>query len=162
LIGPSLGDPNYKVNNTAQDIFDTISNGHAATPMIRWGDLLSTATIEELVDFILQLPANEAGIEAQPTPGFASFTADVMPIFLAKCSPCHGSMGGWDGSNYSTVMTSGDNAPTVISNDSENSILAQKILGTQTYGTIMPPGGKMTNSEIQLILDWIQAGALDN
>jgi hypothetical protein len=71
-------------------------------------------------------------------------------------------MGGWDGTSYEAVMTTGDNAPTVIPNDIENSILAQKIIGTHTYGTIMPPGGKMTNSEIQKILDWITAGAPDN
>ncbi|MFC1996785.1 c-type cytochrome [Chloroflexota bacterium] len=162
LVGPSLRDPDFRSQNTAQDIFETISNGHEATPMIRWGDLLSGGTIEELTNFILGLEATEAGVELQPTPGFSSFAEDIMPIFEAKCVPCHGSMGGWDGTSYDAVMTTGDNAPTVIPNDIENSILAQKIIGTQTYGTIMPPGGRMTNSEIQKILDWITAGAPDN
>jgi mono/diheme cytochrome c family protein len=163
-VGPSLRDPDFQANNTAQEIFETISQGHEATPMISWGDLLSPDTIQELTDFILSLEESEAGAgaEPQPTPGFSSFAEDVMPIFEAKCVPCHGSMGGWDGANYDAVMDSGDNAPTVIPGDAENSILAQKITDTQTYGAVMPPGGKMTNAEIQIILDWISAGAPDN
>jgi len=72
---------------------------------------------------------------------------------------CHGSMGGWDASSYQAVMTTGDNAPTVIPGDVEGSLLAQKLLGTHTEGTIMPPGGKLPDGEIQIILDWIAAGA---
>ncbi len=162
LVGPSLRDPISRASTSAQDIFETISKGHEATPMIRWGDLLSEDTIQELSDLILSLEVTEAGVIPQPTPGISSFMENVMPIFEAKCVLCHGSMGGWDATSYSAVMTSGDNAPTVIPNDGESSILAQKIVGTYTYGGIMPPGGKMTNSEIQLILDWILAGALDN
>jgi len=41
-------------------------------------------------------------------------------------------------------------------------LLAQKILGTHEEGTIMPPSGKMDDDEIQVILDWIEAGASDN
>jgi len=161
-VGPSLRDPDFRANNTPQEIFETISRGHEATPMISWGNLLSADTIQELTDFILEFDENEAGSEPQPTPGFSSFTADVMPIFEAKCIPCHGSMGGWDGTTYEAVMDSGDNAPTVIPGDVENSILAQKIIGEQTYGAVMPPAGLMTNAEIQIILDWIAVGAPDN
>ncbi|MBM3144225.1 MAG: c-type cytochrome [Chloroflexi bacterium] len=162
LIGPSLRDPDFRANNTAQDIFETITQGHEATPMIRWGDLLSEDTILDLTDYILSLEISAASAQPQPTPGFSSFAEDVLPIFEAKCVPCHGSMGGWDAASYDAVMTTGDNAPTVIPNDVRNSILAQKITGEQTYGNIMPPAGKMTNAEIQLILDWIAAGAPDN
>ena len=59
-------------------------------------------------------------------------------------------------------MKSGDHAPVVVAGDSKGSLLAQKILGTQTRGTLMPPNGKMTADEIQAILDWIAAGAPDN
>jgi len=162
LIGPSLRDSNFQANNTSQEIFETINKGHEATPMIRWGDLLSEDTIQELSDFILSLEIAKGGIIPEPTPGFSSFAKDVMPIFEAKCIPCHGSMGGWDGTSYDAVMISGDNAPTVIPIDIVKSILAQKIIGAQTFGTIMPPGGKMTTREIQIILDWIKGGALDN
>jgi hypothetical protein len=57
------------------------------------------------------------------------------------------------------VMTTGDHAPVVIPGDAANSILAQKLLGTSTFGGIMPPGGKLPDATIQIILDWIIAGA---
>jgi mono/diheme cytochrome c family protein len=159
VIGPSLRDPEFQSKNTVQDIFETISNGHEATSMISWGELLNVEQIQGLSEFISQLKPGETTTEAQPTPGVSSFSNDVMPIFEAKCIPCHGTLGGWDGTTYDSVMTSGDNAPTVIPGNTESSLLAQKILGTHDEGTIMPPGGKMTNGEIQLILDWITAGA---
>jgi hypothetical protein len=60
------------------------------------------------------------------------------------------------------VINSGNNGPAVIPGDAENSLLAQKILGTHTIGTIMPPGGTLPDEEILLILDWIDAGAPEN
>ena len=74
---------------------------------------------------------------------------------------CHGAMGGWDGSSYQAVMTTGNNAPVVIAGDPENSLLAQKLLGTHSEGAIMPPAGKLPDAEIQVILDWIAAGAVE-
>jgi mono/diheme cytochrome c family protein len=162
VVGPSLRDPDFRSSNSAQDIFDTISNGHEATSMISWGELLDPEQIKGLSEFILQFEPGESKATPLPTPGVSSFANDVMPIFEAKCIPCHGNMGGWDGTSYEAVMNSGDNAPTVIPGDSENSLLAKKILGTHEEGAIMPPAGKMTTSEIQLILDWIEAGAENN
>ena len=68
-------------------------------------------------------------------------------------------MGGWDATSYQSVINSGDNGPTVIPGDPQNSLLAQKLLGTQTVGTIMPPGGKLSDELIQIIIIWITAGA---
>ena len=58
-------------------------------------------------------------------------------------------------------MTTGNNAPVVIPGDPQGSLLAQKLLGTQTVGGIMPPAGKLSEDEIQIILDWIESGALE-
>jgi len=41
-------------------------------------------------------------------------------------------------------------------------LLAQKLLGTQTAGAVMPMSGVLPLSEIQPLLDWIAAGAPDN
>jgi hypothetical protein len=59
-------------------------------------------------------------------------------------------------------MTSGDNAPVIVPGDVVGSLLAQKLQGTQETGGVMPPGGKLPQSELQTILDWIAAGAPDN
>lgn len=157
-IGPSLRDPEFQAENTDQELFDTINLGHAATPMIAWGEILTSEQIEQLVDFLRQLGSAEQGRPA----GIPSFSADVLPIFQARCAACHGSLGGWDASSYESVMNTGDHAPTVIAGDVDGSLLAQKIRGTQTQGTLMPPSGLMPEDEIQAILDWIAAGAPNN
>ena len=72
---------------------------------------------------------------------------------------CHGELGGWNGTNYQAVMTTGDHAPVVIPGDVINSLLAQKLQGTAPNGGIMPPGGELPDATITVILDWIAAGA---
>jgi hypothetical protein len=59
-------------------------------------------------------------------------------------------------------MNSGDNAPVIIAGDAEHSLLAQKLQGTQQTGSLMPPSGALPADQIQIILDWIAAGALDD
>jgi mono/diheme cytochrome c family protein len=90
-----------------------------------------------------------------PAPSFA----DVRQVLEPNCSSCHGTFGGWSADDYDSVVNSGDNGPAVIPGDPLGSILAQKLLGTQTFGSIMPPGGSLSDSDIRLIVDWIAAGA---
>jgi len=112
------------------------------------------------------VPDQEA--EPEPTEDLAqieiSFTANVMPILDSRCVDCHGTDGGWDAASYDLVMTTGDNGPVVIPGDVDGSLLAQKLLGSHEEGDIMPPPPlrKLNDELIQIILDWIAAGALDN
>ena len=76
---------------------------------------------------------------------------------------CHNqstALGGWDSTSYGAATTTGISGSVVIPGDVTNSVLAQRVAGTQ--GAIMPPAGKMTETEIQLILDWIAVGAPEN
>jgi mono/diheme cytochrome c family protein len=181
-IGPALSDPKFQSETSDQEISDTINKGHKSTPMIAWGGVLSPDQIQQLVAFIRQLkeeapqtPAPtpvatpETALTPEATPGATpapagpvSFSKDVLPIFKAKCAVCHGNFGGWNAKSYDTVMKSGDHAPVVVAGDSKGSLLAQKILGTQTRGTVMPPNGKLTADEIKAIVDWITSGAPNN
>lgn len=159
-VGPSLRSPDFRSENTADDVFTTISAGHEATSMIAWGGILSSEQLTALVEFILSLPEAE-GEDA----GGVSYALSVVPVFEAKCVFCHNADradGGWDASSYTAVIESGDNGPAVIPGDAENSLLAQKLLDTQEQGDKMPPMGSMEETEIQVILDWIAAGAPDN
>ena len=173
-MGPSLADPLFQSQNSDQDIFDTINFGHETTAMIAWGDVFSADQIQQLVEFIRQFeplaiePTSESEEQPTTTPtpqadaDVPSFAHDIIPIFERSCTVCHGTFGGWDASSYDSVINSGNNGPAVIPGDAENSFLAQKILGTHTLGTIMPPGGTLPDEEILLILDWIDAGAPEN
>lgn len=158
-IGSSFQDPQFHDDRTDTQIFDSINLGHGATAMIGWGDVLSSDQIQQLVLLIRQF---RSGIETEQPSAEVSFSQDVMPIFEAECISCHGSLGGWDASTYESVMETGNNAPVVIPGDAENSLLAQKMLGQQTIGNIMPPAGLLGIDDIQVIVDWIDQGALDN
>ncbi len=138
-----------------------------------FGGLLSGDEVDAIVAFIRSWEANPP-VESPPvftqatptasatTGGTPSFAIDVLPIFQAKCTVCHGTMGGWDGSSYTGVMATGAHTPVVIPGDAINSLLVQKLQGTQQTGSIMPPSGKLSDTEIQIIIDWINAGAPDN
>jgi len=158
-LGPALRDPALQAERTDQQLFDAISQGHPSTPMIGWGEILTSGQIQQLVAFIRQL----AAAPVTPAPAVApSFTSDVLPFLQKNCAACHGSMGGWDASGYDAVMTSGDHAPVVVPGDPTGSLLAQKLLGTQTVGPVMPMSGVLPLAQIQPILDWIAAGAPNN
>jgi mono/diheme cytochrome c family protein len=157
-LGPSFQDPEFQNSRTDQEIYDSINLGHEATSMIGWGEILTAQQIDELVSFIREL-----GLESeQPSPETVSYEADVVPILVDQCIVCHGTLGGWDATTYEAVLNTGDHSPVVIPGDVENSLLAQKIQGTHEVGTIMPPAGRMSDREIQIILDWIAAGAPNN
>jgi mono/diheme cytochrome c family protein len=159
-LGPSLRSAEFRENNTKEDIFDNINVGHSDSAMIAWGEFLSATKIEEIVDYILSLPVSEGGSE-----GEVSFAAVIKPALETYCVACHSesfTSGGWLATTYEDVIASGDNGPAVIPGDTENSLLAHKILGTQESGNIMPPSGSLADEIIQAILDWIEAGAPNN
>jgi len=96
--------------------------------------------------------------------GEVSFSVNVFPILEARCFACHHSsdgQGGYDISTATLTVSSGEGGPWIIPGDSGNS----KLIGLlkATTGFKMPPlGDPLTDAEIQTIIDWIDAGALDN
>jgi mono/diheme cytochrome c family protein len=160
-IGPALADPQVQGQYDDQGLFDTISLGHDATEMIAWGEVLTPDQIEQLVRYIRGLQP----ITVPPEAATPSFANDILPILDEECYFCHSarkSSGGWDGSTYEAVMTTGEHAPVVVPGNSRSSVLAQKITGVPADGEIMPPPGLMSEERIQLIIDWINAGAPNN
>jgi mono/diheme cytochrome c family protein len=160
-IGPALADPEVQSKYDDQGLFDTISLGHEATEMLPWGDILTQEQIDQLVRYIRSLQP----IVTSPEAASISFDADILPLLDEECYYCHSPRrlkGGWDGSTYDAVMTTGENAPVVVPGDSRNSLLAQKMMGIQAEGDTMPPQGLLDEARIQLVIDWINAGAPNN
>lgn len=157
-LGPALNNAAFQSKYTDEELFEVINLGHSATPMIAWGEILSSEQIQQLVTYLRtfgeQQPAGEA-----TTP---SFSANVLPLLQQQCGACHGAAGGWDASSYQSVMTSGNHAPVIIPGDVDGSLLAQKIQGLQSQGAQMPPAGLMADSDIQTVLNWIESGAPEN
>lgn len=153
-VGSAFNTKEFQSGRDDQVLFDTISNGHTATPMVAWGDNLSANQIELLVRFIRTLDPDYAAS--------LTYSGRVSIIFEEKCQACHNpqkTRGGWDSTSYQSTMTSGDNGPVIIPGNVADSILAQSILG---QGFQMPPIESLSQSDIQMILDWITAGAPEN
>jgi mono/diheme cytochrome c family protein len=163
-IGPALADSQFQARYDNQALFDAISQGREATPMIAWGEILTPDQIEQIVIFLRSFKL--ITMEAVGTPGAPpSFSQQIAPLLEAQCSYCHNertTLGGWDSSAYEAVIGTGAHKPVVVPGDARGSLLAQKVLGTQLEGDIMPPGGLLPEDEIRLILDWIAGGAPDN
>ena len=156
-VGPSFQSIDFQGLQTDQQIYNSINSGHGSTAMIGWGDILSADQITQLVKLIRSFQLTATGPGSVP-----SFSKDVLPIFNARCGACHGTLGGWDASDYASSMETGDNAPVILSRDPGGSLLVQKLLGIQTIGGSMPPGKLLTQKEIDLIVAWVKAGAPDN
>jgi hypothetical protein len=111
----------------------------------------------------LTKPGDEAP-EATPAPpqgAEVSFSADVLPIFEARCQSCHGTGRAEAGLNLAThagVMAGSDYGPVVVPGSAGTSRLVDVLLSGE-----MPLGGRPLNDyKIQTISDWIGAGATDN
>ncbi|MCC6300223.1 MAG: hypothetical protein IT314_13075 [Anaerolineales bacterium] len=90
-----------------------------------------------------------------------SFVNDVFPILKSRCIKCHGGeevKEGLDLSTYASLMTGSENGPVIAPGDIDNSLLAEQIITQE-----MPKRGpKLTPPQVQVILDWINQGALEN
>jgi mono/diheme cytochrome c family protein len=150
-MGPALNLSEFQAD-TDQEIINVINAGIANTTMPAWNGILTSEQVDQVVKFIrtFGVVSNTGGPTA--TPGASpSFANDVFPILKSKCGMCHGTSGGWSAADYTSIIKA------VVAGDSANSVLAQQLLGG-----LMPPGGKLTDTEIQIIVDWINAGASDN
>ncbi len=162
--GTALADPEFQSNYDDKALFDMISKGRIASPMIGWGEILTHDQIDQLVQFIRSL--QPAAAKPTGTPSVApSFSKQILPLLNERCSFCHSAktqLGGWDASSYKNVMTTGVHGPVVVPGNINGSLLAQKVRGFQTSGNIMPPTGLMSDAEVRVLLDWIATGAADN
>ena len=105
--------------------------------------------------------------EDTPTAGAASggatvsFATDIMPLIESRCINCHGgerTQEGLDMKTHASIMAGSENGPVVMPGDSANSSLAQMVI----EGKMPKRGPKLTPDQVQLLVDWINQGALDN
>lgn len=79
----------------------------------------------------------------------------IGPLFQARCVSCHGKGGlqGLDLSTYVSTLAGGVSGPTLIPGDPGASLLVQK------QSAEKPHFSQLTPQELQLLIDWITAGA---
>lgn len=90
-----------------------------------------------------------------------SFAGNVMPIMESKCIKCHGVESTKEGlnlMNYDNLMAGSFNGQVLIPGDAANSLFVQLIV----EGEMPNRGPKLTPEELQVIIDWVNQGALNN
>ena len=90
-----------------------------------------------------------------------NYQSDIQPIFNSNCIFCHqnGGSATLNLRTYSGVMTGGWSGPAIIAGDHQNSLLYQRIIKTTGTDGSMPPNDPLSQSQIDLIAQWIDEGA---
>ncbi len=85
-----------------------------------------------------------------------TFAKYIIPLFNSNCTTCHSGNESPDlrAANAYNALISGK---FVVSGDAAGSVLYQKVASGE-----MPPGGGLKQSDIDLIKNWINNGALNN
>ena len=101
-----------------------------------------------------------AQLEAIPQANI-SYSKDIYPILESRCGKCH--MGSFTSENlnmetYDSLMAGSQNGAVIVAGNAKESLLARKIL----KGEMPKRGPKLTSAQVQIIIDWINAGAPNN
>jgi cytochrome c len=90
-----------------------------------------------------------------------SYSRDVQPILESRCATCH--FGEFTSADlhmdtYESLMAGSQEGPVIVPGNAKKSLLVQKI----SSGEMPKRGPKLTPVQIQIIIDWINAGAENN
>ena len=102
----------------------------------------------------------ESQLPPKPTPApegpkALNYSESIGPLLTARCAACHGENGqmGLNVATYTSLMAGGQNGPVIVSGDPQGSLLVQKQSGDT------PHFAQLTPEELDLLIQWIQAGA---
>src|SRR5580692_6178358 len=109
------------------------------------------------------IPPARLSFSSLPAAEKRNYQDDVLPLFRNSCLNCHNpdkKKAGLDLSTYQTAMAGSNNGPVVNSGDPDGSLLYKVV--THTEDPTMPPKkDKLPDKELNVIKDWIAAGALE-
>ncbi len=120
--------------------------------------LINQIAIMGLLLFLSGCYYDQALEEVTPSENI-SFSTDIQPILTSNCTACHPTLVPSPDLTVGNSYTSITNGVYIIANDVDNSLLYQRLIGKPS---IMPPSGSLPASEIILIKNWIDQGALNN
>jgi nitrate/TMAO reductase-like tetraheme cytochrome c subunit len=105
---------------------------------------------------LAQMPTPQPTPEGTPSSPALTYAERIGPIFETRCGACHGATGSLQGLNltsYQAALEGGASGPAILPGDPENSLLVQKQSGEQ------PHFGQLAPEELDLVIQWIAAGA---
>ncbi len=84
------------------------------------------------------------------------YQTQIQPLFNNSCISCHGGSGGLNLTSYDNIINGGNSGDVVIPYDHASSLLWQYV-----NSGFMPLGNNdLTNTQVNLIAQWIDEGAL--
>jgi hypothetical protein len=89
-----------------------------------------------------------------------SFAKDIAPLLTQRCMECHGReplMANLDLRTRDAALKGAKHGPVIVPGNAAASHLYRRLVGEETPP--MPLGGRLSDAEIALVRDWINAGA---
>ncbi len=127
-------------------------------------ELLSVAILPLGLGLALQ-GAPVATVESAPAAtaalGDPSYSADIGPLFMDQCVSCHGEETAEAGlrlDSYAASMQGSEYGPVIEAGSPENSLLLDMIAA----GEMPQEADPLDEDDVELVRDWIAAGAEDN
>ena len=105
--------------------------------------------------------AADASSDEDATDVPISFKNDVLPILKSRCLKCHGgdkTEAKLSMTDYAHLMVGSQKGVVVVANDAAKSKLIQL---TQS-GKMPKMSAKLLPAQLQILVDWVNQGALDN
>ena len=124
------------------------------TPATSGDDVLASTETQSVAEAL----APSDSLVANST---VSFNADILPILQSRCVNCHGGQKTekkFNMTSHASLMQGSENGAMIIPGDAENS----KLISLIAAGKMPKRGPKITPDQLQLLMDWVNAGALDN
>jgi len=129
------------------------------------GDPLDKSQTDRIKEWIASGAPWPEGVVLEKTPRIG-FVKHVQPILEQNCVTCHKpgkAEGGWDTTTREAAFTSGDNSPSIVPFDPENSALYFLTALPGDDDALMPPaksGGPMGADDIGILRMWVAQGAI--
>lgn len=99
---------------------------------------------------------------ADATDALISFKNEVLPILQSRCVKCHGGQKtekGFNVTDYPHLMAgAGSDGPMLVAGDAAKSKLIQMVQS----GKMPKMSARLLPAQIQILIDWINQGALNN
>jgi mono/diheme cytochrome c family protein len=103
-----------------------------------------------------------AWLAAAPAAPAVDFTADVRPIFQARCVSCHGAKkqrGGLRLDRKAPALRGGDSGPVLVPGRGADSPLVRRVAAPDGAGRMPPSGKRLSAAEVALLRAWLDRGA---
>src|SRR5258705_5959271 len=110
---------------------------------------------------VMQIAAAAGQNAAAPTAASADyFESKIRPVLAANCYDCHADerMAGLRVDSREALLKGGRSGPAIVPGDPEKSLLIQAVRQTSEK-LKMPKGGHLRPDEIDVLTEWVKAGA---